>query len=123
MLHYITTLNLVKLAIKHKQNFIKIIHNKKTTRILYIMLKLNLIKGWFIYDKYFIKVVVNTTHTKTLYLVSKPSKYYFLKLKDLKKLQSKLNSFTVYLNTSKGIVDSSVASAQNSGGILLFLLK
>jgi len=45
MLNYITTLNLVRLGVKHKLKYIKIPKNKRSTRLLTILLKFNLIYG------------------------------------------------------------------------------
>lgn len=122
MLHYVTTLNLIKLAIKHKQNSIKIVYNKKTQRILFTLLKLNLIKGWVWHNKYEIKVYVNINFSKTLLLITKPSQIYILKLKQLDKLIAKQNSFSIYLSTSSGVISLVEAVKKKNGGALVFAL-
>lgn len=122
MLHYITTLNIVKLALKHKQKKIKLTFNKKTTRILNKLILLNIIKGWTIINKYTLNVYVNNLFPKQIKLLVKPSKIFYVKANKLQNITKTLKSASIYLSTSAGILNSTETVDKRRGGYLLFAL-
>jgi len=127
MLNYITTLNLVRLGLHHKNQIIKIKQNKNNKKLLFILLKLNIVLGWsngLSKNKKLIYIVYcNNNINKQLFTLTKPTKKLYLKLKSLKKLSQKFCYNNVYLSTSRGIISVNHAIAQNTGGLLLFRIR
>lgn len=125
MLHYITTLNLIRLTIKHKKNSIKILCNKKNKRVLLILIKLNIVFGWTNIicntEKYY-NVYVNNFFYKKIVTIIKPSKQISIKFNQIKKYKYKINNSSIFLTTSKGIISISDAVDFKCGGVLLFCL-
>jgi ribosomal protein S8 len=107
-------------------NCIKIKKNKKTTEILFILLKLNLIHGWSVIignnGRFVYIVYCNIYNNKHIQTILKPSKQINVKHKFLKKLNMHFSSTSAYLNTSCGILTFKEASNKNIGGFLLFQL-
>lgn len=106
--------------------FIKIKKNKKTTKILFILLKLNFVHGWSVMiennNHTVYAVYCNFNNNKYIQTIIKPSKQITVKHKFLRKLSMQFSSTTTYLNTSCGILTLKEASNKNIGGFLLFQL-
>ena len=125
MLQYITTLNLIRVTIKHKKKLFKVLKNKKTKRLLVIFLKLNIILGWtniIFRNKNYYNVFVNEKFYKKIVTFIKPSKQIALKSKQLHNMVFKVNSASIFLTTNKGVLSISETFQYKCGGILLFCL-
>jgi len=110
----------------HDCKKIKILNNKRSRRILIILLKLNLILGWSnaLNKNKFPSFLVhcNFVRKKQLHTFLKPNRQLYVKLKFLDKIVKKYSSTTIYLSTSKGILSAKEAYNLKVGGILLFAL-
>ena len=125
MLHYITTLNLIRLTIKHKKTSVKIMQTKKTKRLLIILIKLNIVFGWtdlFIKNKHYYNVYVNSFFYKKIVTLIKPSKQLVLNHKQIKNYNTSLNNLSIILTTNKGLLNLSESFDKKCGGVLLFCL-
>jgi ribosomal protein S8 len=122
MLPYVNTLNLVRLCIKHKVKYIKIPKTKKTTKLLYILLKFNIIYGWTMYQNknwlgYFVYCNTNITNIHTFI---KPSQKFFIKFKSIKIINARYSNPSIFLSTPKGILSLNEAFIKKTGGFLFF---
>jgi len=124
MVSYVDTLNLVRIAIKHRVKFINIPISKGSRRILVILLYLNIIDGiWFSKNKknhLVYSISCNLASKKQVVTFIKPSKQLFVKYKDIIKLTHKYSSTTIYLSTSHGVISLKEAFIKKTGGILFF---
>lgn len=123
MLYYTSTLNLVRLAIKHKRKNIKIRKTKRSERILNILLKLNIVSGLaFCPHSRFTQYLVycNLSFNKQIHTFLKPSRVLPVKLNALNKIAPRYSTTSIYLTTSKGILSLKEATALKIGGVLLF---
>jgi len=122
MLGYITTLNLVRLGIKHKYKFIKIIKNRKSSKILHILLKFNIIYGWTILQKknfsyYLVYCKPGLTNIHTFL---RPNRKLNIKYKSIKILINRYSTASIFLSTPNGILSINEAYIQKIGGFLFF---
>lgn len=125
MLQYITTLNLIRIAIKHKKKIVKILQNSKNKRLLVIFIKLNIIFGWskvISKKKNYYNVYINILFYKKIVTLLKPSKQISIKYKKLNNDFFKINNSSIFLTTNKGILNTSDTLKFHCGGMLLFCL-
>jgi len=122
MLTYITALNLVRLGIKHKLKFIKIPKTKKSTKLLYILLKFNVIYGWSIsQNNAFVNYLVYcNSNLSNIHTFIKPRRKLNIKYKHVKIIVARHSSAQIFLSTPKGIISINEAYAKKSGGFLFF---
>jgi len=122
MLSYVTTLNLVRIGIKHKLKCIKIPKTKKSLSVLIVLLKYNIILGWSVYlkkNRTIYLVYFNKTK-KNITTFIKPTKKLTIKYKFIKKIYWKFSSNTIFLLTSRGILSINDAFKKKTGGFLFF---
>ena len=65
-------------------------------------------------------VYVNNKFNKSIVTFSTPAKQFYLRAYLLRKIADKHAATTLFLSTSKGIVDIAQASSLRTGGILIF---
>jgi len=119
------TINLIKNNYNLKNSYVKIDKlNKNDFKIIKIFMKLNIIKSIKIKNKkYFLylKYLNNNNvfgHIKNLH---KPSKPFFLNLKEIKKINKKKNNIFL-LSTNKGVITNFEAEKNQIGGLLILLI-
>ena len=108
-----------------KKKNIKIKLNKKEMQILNIFLQLNIIKliknQKNIYNIYF-QYINNEQIFKNIKNMYKPSKPFFINLKQIIKINKK-NNFIFFLSTNKGIINNFEAEKYKIGGVLILQIK
>lgn len=125
MLSYVTTLNLIRLSLKHKYSSVIIIKTSNTRRLLQMLLTLNIVFGWNIItckNISFFKVYLNTKFDKKIVTVLKPSKQLSFNLKDMYSLHNNFKSGSIILTTNRGLLNLNEAVTYGCGGTLLFCL-
>lgn len=125
MLNYVTTLNLIRLSLKHKYAHVYILKTVRTQHLLKSLLTLNIILGWTLITRenlsYF-KVHLNKNFDKKIVTFLKPSKQVSFKLKELYTLNNNFKSGSIVLTTNHGLLNISEAVHHNCGGTLLFCI-
>jgi len=118
-------INLLKMNYHFKKKNIKIKLNKKEMQILNIFLQLNIIKliknQKNIYNIYF-QYINNEQIFKNIKNMYKPSKPFFINLKQIIKINKK-NNFIFFLSTNKGIINNFEAEKYKIGGVLILQIK
>lgn len=108
-----------------KKKKLKINLSKKETKILKIFLKLNIIRliknkknTYSIYFQY----VNNEPIFNNILNMYKPSKPFFINLKQIIKINKK-NNYIFYLSTNKGVITNFEAEKYKIGGIVILEIK
>lgn len=117
-------INQIKLGFLYKKKYVKIYLNKTDLQLVEILIKLNIIKyikqnkGSF--NEYYVHLCYFDErpafqNIKNLY---KPSKFFFISLKDLTVFQKKKN-YILLISTSKGVMTSHEAVKNSIGGVII----
>ena len=118
---FFNTINLIKTGYYLKKKNLKIKLNNKEKQILKIFLQLNIIKmikiNKNIYNIYF-QYINNEVIFKNIKNIYKPSKPFFINLKQILKINKKNNSI-FYISTNKGIINNFEAEKYRIGGVLV----
>jgi ribosomal protein S8 len=122
---FFTTINLLKINYHFKKKKINTSINKHDIQIIKIFLKLNIIrlvkKNKKKYDIYF-QYINNDSIFKNIKNMYKPSKPFFINLKQIIKLNKKSN-YIFFLSTNKGIVSNFEAEKYKIGGVIILQIK
>lgn len=118
--------NLIKNNYNLKNSYLNIIKlNKNDFKILDIFMKLNIIKlikkkknEYQLYLKYVNSDIV----FGKIKNFNKPSKPYFITLKEIKKVNKKKNNIFI-LSTNKGLMTNFEAEKNNIGGLLILTIR
>ena len=130
---YAYVINHLNLAISRKKLFIRIVYTRKTLELVKALYKIGYISNYsMVFNASSPKCNPQTTHIvinlsffkntsffKTLRLVSTPSKKHTITLKALNVLNTSINSSTLIMMTSSGIIDHKEALRIRTGGIIL----
>ena len=108
-----------------KKKKLKVKLNKKETQILKIFLKLNIIRliknHKTMYNIYF-QYINNEPTFKNIKNMHKPSKPFYISLKQIIKINKK-NNYIFFLSTNKGLISNFEAEKYKIGGILVLQIK
>lgn len=119
------TINLLKMNYHFKKKKLKINLNKKEIQILKIFLRLNIIKliknRKNTYEIYF-QYIDNEPVFSNILNMCKPSKPFFINLKQIQKINKK-NNYIFYLSTNKGVITNFEAEKYKIGGIVILEIK
>lgn len=122
---FFTITNLIKINYHLKKKNLKIKLNKKEVQILKIFLKLNIIRliknKKNTYNIHF-QYINNEQIFKNIKNIYKPSKPFFINLKQIIKINKK-NNYIFFLSTNKGIISNFEAEKYKIGGILILQVK
>lgn len=97
--------------------------NKNDYKIIKLFMKLNVVKTLKIKNKkyyLYLKYKNNNTILGNIKNLHKPSKPYFLNLKELKKINKKKNNIFI-LSTNKGLITNFEAEKNKIGGLVILL--
>jgi ribosomal protein S8 len=120
---YCNFLNLLKLSIFFKLDYIIINYSKKLIPIINILLKINYLNNYKIIDeKTLIIYFYKNQKWKNLKIMYKSSNYFFIDIYNLKRYY--LNDFKkiLIISTSKGIITHHDAIKFNLGGKIIFYI-
>jgi len=124
---FLHIINSIKLGYSHKNKFIKIKINKTEYKLINFLIKINIIK--YVFKK---QIKNNNKNKTTLYLnyinnkpvfkniinLYKPSRFFYINLKNLIKINKKKN-FLIVLSTNKGIITNFEAEKNKIGGKII----
>jgi len=118
-------INSIKNNYNLKNDYVKIDKlNTNDIKIIQIFMKLNIVNHIKIKDNsyyLYLKYLNNNTIFGNIKNFHKPSKPYFLSLKEIKKTNKKKNNIYI-LSTNKGLITNFEAEKKKIGGLLILLI-